>query len=126
MKYAIVIARTLLGLMFLVFGLNYWFKFIPMPQSPPPPELVKMYIGALMGSDYMGAVKVCELIGGLLVLSGRYTAVGLLFLGPVIFNILCYDVFLAKAFNPISTAAAVLAVFLLIAHRDRFAALAKG
>ncbi len=71
-------------------------------------------------------MKVCELTGGLLMLSGRFTPVGLLFLGPIILNILFFDVFMAKAFNPVSSLAAVLALFLLWANRERFAPLAKG
>jgi uncharacterized membrane protein YphA (DoxX/SURF4 family) len=124
MKYATIIARLLLGAIFLVFSLNFWLKFIPMP--PPPEGLAGAFLGALFASGYLAAVKVCELTGSLLVLSGRFTAAGLLFLGPIILNILFFDLFLAKAFNPVSSLAAVLALFLLWAHRDRFLALVKA
>jgi putative oxidoreductase len=124
MKYATIIARLLLGAIFLIFSLNFWLKFIPMPPLPEGPA--GTFIGLLFASGYFAAIKVVELTGSLLVLSGRFTPVGLLFLGPIILNILFYDVFLAKAFNPISSLAAVLALFLLWAYRDRFAPLAKA
>jgi uncharacterized membrane protein YphA (DoxX/SURF4 family) len=123
MKHAATIARVLLGLIFIVFGLNYWLKFISMP---PPQGQAGAYLGVLFTSGYLAAVKVVELIGGLLVLSPRFAPAGLLFLGPVILNILFFDIFLAKAFNPLSTLAAVLAVFLVWVYRERFAALIRG
>jgi uncharacterized membrane protein YphA (DoxX/SURF4 family) len=124
MKYAILLARLLLGAIFVVFSLNFWLKFIPMPPLPEGPA--GAFMGALFVSGYLAAVKVLELTGGLLVLSGRFTSLGLLILGPIILNILFFDVFMAKAFNPLSSLAAVLALFLLWAHRDRFAPLVKG
>ena len=77
-------------------------------------------------SGYLAAVKVLELLGGLLVASGRFLGAGLLILGPIILNILFFDIFLAHAFNPVSTLAAVLALFLLWTKRDRFAAFAAA
>jgi uncharacterized membrane protein YphA (DoxX/SURF4 family) len=125
MKTATLIARLLLAAIFIVFSLNFWLKFIPMPPPPPADSAVGMFMGALFSSGYFAAIKVLELTGGLLVLSGRFTSVGLLILGPIILNILFFDLFLAKAFNPVSTLAAVLALFLLWANRTRFAALVK-
>ncbi len=123
MKYAILIARALLALIFVVFGLNFWLKFIPMPDTPPPP-VVASFMAALFPTGYLAAVKALEVLGGLLVASGRFTGAGLLILGPIIVNILFFDIFLAKAFNPVSTFAAVLAVFLLWTKREKFLAFA--
>jgi hypothetical protein len=35
MKYASTIAGALLGLLFIVFGLNFFLNFLPMPPGPP-------------------------------------------------------------------------------------------
>ncbi len=123
MKYAILIARLLLGAIFLIFSLNFWLHFIKMPPMEGP---AGAFAGLLFTSGYFTAVKVCELVGSLLVLSGRFTPVGLLFLGPIILNILFFDAFLAKAFNPVSSLAAVLALFLLWSERARFVPLLKA
>lgn len=125
MKYAVILARTLLALIFVVFGLNFWLNFIPMPNTTPPPP-VASFMAAVFTTGYLAAVKVCEVLGGALVATGRFTPVGLLILGPVILNILFFDAFLAKAFNPVSTLAAVLAVFLVWSERRRFAPLVKA
>jgi len=126
MKYAIIIARLLLALIFVVFGLNFWLNFIPMPPSPPADTPVGLFFATFFPTGYLAAVKVLEVLGGLLVASGRFTAVGLLILGPIILNILFFDLFLAKAFNPVSTLAAVLALFVLWSERARFAPLVKA
>ena len=126
MKIATLVARFLLAAIFIVFSLNFWLKFIPMPPPPPADSTVGMFMGALFPTGYLAAVKVLELLGGLLVASGRFTCIGLLILGPIILNILFFDVFLAKAFNPVSTLAAALALFLLWANRERFAPLVKA
>ena len=125
MKYAIMVARLLLALLFVVFSLNFWLKFIPMPDTTPPPA-VASFMAALFPTGYLAAVKVLELLGGLLVASGRFTGAGLLILGPIILNILFFDLFLAKAFNPVSTLAAVLALFLLWTKREKFFAFATA
>ena len=49
MKYAFVIARVLLGLVFTVFGLNGFLHFFP---NPPVPGLAGQFMGALLGSHY--------------------------------------------------------------------------
>ena len=123
MKYAIIAARLLLALIFVVFGLNFWLKFIPMPDTTPPPA-VASFMAALFPTGYLATVKALEVLGGLLVASGRFTGAGLLILGPIILNILFFDLFLAKAFNPVGTLAAVLALFLLWTKREKFLAFA--
>ncbi len=124
MKYGTLIARVLLAAIFVIFSINFWLHFIPVP--PPPDGPGKAFFGVLIASGYFTAVKVLELLGGLLVLSGRFTALGLLVLGPIILNILFFDLFLVKAFNPISAFAALLALFLAWANRERFAPLVKA
>jgi putative oxidoreductase len=126
MKYATIAARLLLALIFIVFSLNFWLNFIQMPPPPPADSPVGKFMGALFPTGYLAAVKVLELLGGILVASGRLTSVGLLILGPIILNILFVDVFLTKAFNPVSAFAAVLALFVLWTERARFAPLVRA
>jgi hypothetical protein len=73
MKYAIILARVLLAAIFVIFSLNFWLKFIPMP--PPPEGLAGNFIGALFLSGYLAAVKVLELTKSLL--AGRLRASGI-------------------------------------------------
>jgi hypothetical protein len=95
MRIAALIARLLLGLIFVVFGLNGFLHFIPM--GPPPTGLAGQFIGALVGSNYFSVVAALQIAGGALLLINRYVPLGLVLLGPVIVNILLYHLFLNPA-----------------------------
>jgi putative oxidoreductase len=102
MRIAALIARLLLGLIFVVFGLNAFLQFIPM--GPPPTGLAGQFIGALFQSHYLWVVAVLQIVGGALLLVNRYVPLGLVLLGPVIVNILLYHLLL----NPVGMGMAVL------------------
>src|SRR5436305_12935013 len=92
MKYAIIIARVLLGLMFAGFGSNAFLHFIPMP---PMQGQAGAFIGALVSSGYIYGIALLQVIGGLLLLIGaRFVPLGLTLLGPVIVNIVLHHIFL--------------------------------
>jgi uncharacterized membrane protein YphA (DoxX/SURF4 family) len=95
MKTASVIARILLGLMFLVFGLNGFLHFIPQP--PPPPGLAQQFLTAVGQSHYFDAIFAFQLVGGALLLANRYVPLGLVLLGPIVVNILLYHALMAPA-----------------------------
>src|SRR6267154_1895485 len=92
MKIVVLIARLLLGLIFVVFGLNGFLNFLNM--GPMPTGLAGQFIGALALSHYYWVVAGLQVIGGMLLLVNRFVPLALVLLGPVIVNILCYHVFL--------------------------------
>src|ERR1700746_1828359 len=91
MRIVALIAPLLLGLIFLVFGLNAFLQFLNMPM---PTGLAGQFIGALFMSHYLWVVAALQIIGGLLLLVNRFVPLGLALLGPVIFNILMYHLLL--------------------------------
>ena len=95
MKIVTIIVRVLLGLIFVVFGLNGFLHFIPMP--PPDDSVAQKFAGILTSSGYMSVVFVLQLVGGLLVLSGFFVPLGLTILAPIIVNILLFHLCLAPA-----------------------------
>src|SRR6266496_1503657 len=94
MKILTLIVRILFGLMFVVFGLNGFLDFMPKPKEPPKGHALEFFT-ALSATGYLRVVMALQLIGGVLVLSGRFLPLGLLLLGPVIVNILLFHVFMA-------------------------------
>ena len=100
MKVATIVVRVLLGLMFVVFGSNIFLHFIPMP--PLPATLAGDFSKALMQSHYIYVVGLLQVIGGLLLLIGRYVPLGLTLLGPVIVNILLFHIFLDPSGLPMA------------------------
>ena len=109
MKIVTLIARILLGLIFVVFGLNGFLNFLSM--GPMPTGLAGQFMGALFVSHYYWVIAALQVVGGVLFLVNRFVPLALVLLGPVIVNILCYHVFL----NPSGAApAAVVTVLWLI------------
>jgi hypothetical protein len=106
-----------------VFGANIFFQFIPMP--PLKPSLATDFSMALMKSHYMYVIGFLQFAGGLLLLIGRYVALGLTLLGPVIVNVLLFHIFLQPEGLPMALFVAVLALFLLWRYRSHFAGLVK-
>lgn len=127
MKHAPTIAAGLLGLIFVVFGLNFFLKFIPIPPAPEgsPPA---MFLGAMYLTGYLAFIKVLEILGGLLVAIPKTRNIGLLVLGPIIVNILAFHVFLtggAGLADPVVILITALPLFLLWTARKSFAGLLR-
>jgi putative oxidoreductase len=127
MKHAPTIAGGLLGLIFVVFGLNFFLKFIPIP-SPPEGSPPAMFLGAMYITGYLAFVKVLEVLGGVLVAIPQTRNLGLLVLAPIIVNILAFQVFLVKGAglaDPVVILITILPIFLLWSARKSFAALLR-
>ena len=121
MKYVIVIARVLLGLVFVVFGSNAFLKFMPVPEMHGQ---AGAFITALLSSGYMYVIAVLQILGGLcLLLGARFVPLGLTLLGPVIVNIVLYHVFLDPQGMPVAIVISALALFLLWVYRFKFPAI---
>ncbi len=121
MKYAIIIARVLLVLIFAVFGSNAFLHFIPMPPMQGQPGA---FIGALVSSGYIYAIGTLQVLGGLLLLIGaRFVPLGLTLLGPVIVNIMLYHIFLDPSGLPMAIVISIFALFLLWIYRYKFPAI---
>jgi len=120
MKQVTIIARILLGLMFFVFGLIPFLKFLPMPQLA---GVWGQFLGALFVSHYMWLVGATQVVTGGLFLIGRYVPMAIALSGPVIVNIIAYHL----TMQPIGAQPTVLAticwVFLLWRYRNSFAPL---
>jgi putative oxidoreductase len=125
MKIATIIIRSFLGLAFVVFGLNGFFHFIP-GSTQVPPGLAGEFMVSLMKSGYFLPIAGLQFLGGALLLSGRFSPLGLTLLGPIIVNIVLFHLFLLPEGLPIAGVTAALALFLLFAYRDRFAGLLKA
>src|SRR5437868_15302233 len=124
MKIATIIARSLLGLIFVTFGLNMFLNFIPIP--PPPEGPAREFMTALFVSHYVYVVGALQVVGGLILLSGRWIPLGLTLLGPVIVHILCFHILMAPAGLPMALVVSLLALFLLWRYREHFAGLVKN
>lgn len=91
-----MVLRILLGLVFLIFGANKFYSFLPMPEMVDGPG--KDFMMALGATGYMfyliGAV---EVIGGLKLVLNKCVPTALLLLAPVVVNILFFHLCLDPA-----------------------------
>jgi putative oxidoreductase len=124
MKTATIVARNLLGLIFVTFGSNIFLNFIPMP--PPPEGPAREFMTALVISHYLYVVGALQVVGGLILIGGRWIPLGLTLLGPVIVNIVCFHVLMAPAGLPMALVVSFLALFLLWRYREPFMGLVKN
>lgn len=123
MKIATIIARSLLGLIFVVFGSNMFLHFIPMP--PPQEGPARDFMTALFVSHHLYVVGALQVAGGLFLLTGRWAPLGLTVLGPVIVNILAFHVLMAPAGLGMAMVVSALALFLVWRYRENFAGLVR-
>ena len=120
MKITNVIARFLLGLIFLTFGLNGFLHFLP---APLPSGTAGQFVGALFVSHYLVAVFLLQLVAAVLLLINRYVPLALALLAPVIVNILLFHLLMALAGLPLALVVTVLWIVVFLSVRSAFAGL---
>jgi putative oxidoreductase len=118
MKIATVVARVLLGLLFLIFGLNGFLHFIPM--HPPTGQQAGQYFTVLFVSHYLVPVFFLEVVGGALLLANRFVPLALILLGPVIVNILLFHSLMAPEGLPLAVLATALWAIVFYGVRRAF------
>jgi putative oxidoreductase len=117
-------ARLLLGLVFTVFGLNFFLHFLPMP--PPPPRAMTA-LGGLLATGYLlPLAHVVELAAGALLLAGLFVPLALALLAPVIVNIVAYHLLFAPAGLAVPLVVLALELFLARAYRAAFAPMLRA
>ena len=117
MKLASTLARYLLGLVFLIFGLNGFLHFIP---TPPPPGPGGMFMGGLFLSHELLAIMALQALGGLLLLLNRFVPLALVVLGAITANILLFHAFMAPSGLPVALFVSVLLLLTFWGVRDAF------
>jgi uncharacterized membrane protein YphA (DoxX/SURF4 family) len=117
MKTAVLIARILLGIIFVVFGINGFVPFLPQPEMP---QAALAFFGALAASGFMlPLLFATQIVGGALLLLGM-VPLGVLVLTPVIVHIVGFHVFLAPDGLPLAIVVAALGLFLALTHRRAY------
>jgi putative oxidoreductase len=117
MKIVCVIARYLLGLMFTVFGLNGFLKFIHQP--PPSNPLAIQFFVAISASHFAAFFFAMQLISGLLLLSSFFVPLALTVLAAELYNILAFHLTLSPGIAP-ALVACVLWLLVFLQYRNSF------
>ena len=125
MKIAVIILRSLLGLVYFAFGLMFLLHLIPMPSKA---DMAKMPEAAIAfqtfgGVYFMVFLKIIETVSGLLLLINKYTALVLVVIFPVTLNIFLFHAFLEPQGLPLAVPMLLINLFLGYAYRKYYAQL---
>ena len=123
MKILTIIARILLGLIFVFFGSNGFLHFLPMP--PLPQGVTGEYLHAFFASGYVYVISGFQVAGGLLLLIGRFVPLGLTILAAIIVNIWAFHLLMAPEGLPPAVVVTIFELFLVWSYRDRFAGILR-
>jgi hypothetical protein len=117
------VARTLLGLAFVVFGLNYFLPFLPQP-APPPDALA--FAGALVAGKILAITKPIEIAAGLALLGNRFVPLALTLLAPIEIGILAFHVVFEPSGLPLIAILIGFTIYLAWNHRAAFAPMLRA
>ena len=117
MKIAIVVARVLLGFVFAAAGLVSLLKLGKMSGMPGD---ATTFLTLMVTHNYTTFVALIMLIGGLLLLVGRFVPLGLVLLGPILVNILLFHLLFHVPGILTGLVCTVLEVFLVWGYRSSF------
>lgn len=112
------IARVLLGLLFLVFGMNGFLNFMPVPKDLPP-DVITVSTG-LMKGGYLTVVSGAEIIGAVLLLTNLFVPLALVLLAPIVVGIITFHIAIAPATIVPGTVVLVMELYLAWAYRGAF------
>lgn len=119
MKIAVIIVRSLIGLLFLVGAVTYFFNV-----APPPEGLsgdTKTFFDGLTASKYiLPVVKFFELICGLMFISGRFVALAVVLIFPIVLNILLINAIHLPSGLPIVIPLFLGVLFLAFSEREKY------
>ena len=121
MKIAMIIIRSLLGLLFLFASVTFLFHLTPKPELQGD---IKLFNEGMEASRYlMPTVKVIELICALALLSGRYVTLVTIVIFPITVNIFLFHAFLAPEVLPVAIFVVAANLFLAYYYRKNYASL---
>ena len=124
MKIALIIVRSLMGLLFLFASITFLFKLITLPE---PTGAMKVFNSGLEASVYlMPTVKIIELICGIAFLSGRFVPLAAVLISPIIVNIFLTHTFLGPEGLPVATFLVLANSFVAYNHRECYKPLLKS
>ena len=114
----ITVIRIVYGALFLVFGLNGFLHFMPVPQTTPEAGALLMAMGK--SGYFFPMVKTLEIAAGLMLLSNRLVILGLTLLAAIVFNIFALHLFLAPASMGLATVLLIMNTVLIVHHWENF------
>jgi putative oxidoreductase len=124
MKIAMIIVRTLMGLLFLFASIVVLFNLMAKPEMT---GTAKTFTEGLESVGYfMPLLKVTELLCGLAFVTGRFVPLATVVIAPIIVNIFCYHAFVDTSGLPVAILLVLANAFVAYYYRGSYAGLLKA
>lgn len=111
------------GLMLLIFGLNTFLQFMPMPQAS---EQMSAYTYALFSTGFIfPIIATIEIIAGIAFIINKFTSLMAILIMPIMLNALLAHIFLDLSGIGASLFITLTIIIVMIRNKDRYASLLK-
>lgn len=104
------IARILLGLIFVITGLNGFFHFLPTPAMSG--RTLDFFSGLSSTRYFFPFLFGAQTVGGALLLTGAYVSLGVVILAPIVANIFLFHFFIDHSGLPLAIVVGLLEFYL--------------
>ena len=118
MKIAMVIVRTLMGLLFIFAAIVVLFKLAPVPELT---GVAKTFNDGIFAVGYfVPRLKIVELPCGILFVIGRFVPLATILIAPIIVNIFAYHAFIDNSGLPVAVFLVLANLFIAYNYRDAY------
>lgn len=121
MKIAMIIVRTLMGLLFLFASVTFFLKLFPLPEMTGVPKSFNEGLASV--GYFFPLLKITELLCGLAFVTGRFVPLATVIIAPVIINIALYHTLIDLSGFPVAVFLVLANIFVAYYYREAYAGL---
>lgn len=119
-KWSIIISRVLLGIIFLINGINMFAQFMPLP-NPHQPDIAQRFLNILHEAGYfypiMGIVKIAT---ALALFYNRFLPLMLIVMFPITLNGVLFHLRMDTQMAPVAIIVWFMQVYLIYRNKDKY------
>jgi len=118
-KKILFVVSLLFGLLFIHGGMNKFFNYVPVPDDMPQ-DLVQ-FMAALMSIKWLiPLIATFEIIGGVLIITNRFRALGAIVLFPILVGILLTHIVNAPSGLPMALVLFAIELWVIYENRAKY------
>jgi len=118
-KKILFVLSLLFGLMFINAGLNIFFNYIP-PPADTPEDVMQMFAGMMQVGWLIPLLGAVQVLGGILVIIPRFSALGAVIISPVVAGIMLTHLTIAPEGLPGALALFVILIWLIVENKEKY------
>ncbi len=119
-KWSILISRYLLGVIFLINGINMFLQFMPLP-NPQQPEMAQRFLDLLAEAGYfypiLGLVK---LLTAFALISNRFLPLMLIVMFPITLNGILFHIKMDAQMAPVAIIVGLMQCYLIFVNKSKY------